>query len=47
MIVRNNTLTNSILIQIPTLNLENSIFSENKVIISSIFIKSIRSFDVL
>ena len=45
MTVRNNTLTNSILIQIPILNLENSIFLENKLYNSSILIKSIGSID--
>ncbi|KAM3129919.1 hypothetical protein pb186bvf_018028, partial [Paramecium bursaria] len=43
--VKNNTLNNSILIQIPILSLKNSIFRENKLYNSSIFIKSIGSFD--
>ena len=45
MILKNNYLTNSILIQIAIFNLVNSLFLENKLHNSSILIKSIGSFN--
>ena len=47
MIVKNNNLTNSTLIQIPILNLINSVFYNNKLLDKSILIRSTGSFNGL